>query len=122
MTRRFAIALLASALAAAALLAVTSSVHAATDGKICPQFRHNGKTYRWSTAGSTLSCGTAKGWLLKLLDQKVRPATGNVPLHNGPRGYKCFGSTIDKAGHPIGGVCYTGTLAYPGSGFQWQGS
>ena len=53
----------------------------------------------------------------------VMPTTtaGQVALKNGPKGYHCV-ATKDTSGHASVGACYKGTLAFPKSGFLWNGS
>lgn len=111
------------AIAATAVLASTSVVSAAPEGKICPSFSRAGTTYHWTTVGTGWTCTSAKPWVVRLSSERVRRAAdGRYPLRNGPKGYHCFSSFQDKRGYAIGGACYLGTLAYPRSGFQWLGS
>jgi hypothetical protein len=116
MIRRVVIA----AVLAASLVAATSS-HAASAGKICPTFKLGGLKVQWETAGTGWSCTSAKTWVVKLMHDHVKPAPGNVPLKNGPRGFHCF-AVFEKKGLVAGGLCYLGTLAYPKSGFTWNGN
>jgi hypothetical protein len=70
------------------------------------------------------SCDGALGprtWVLKLIKDPVDTTTGKVALHNGPKGYHCY-ATQDAKGHASVGTCYKGTLAFPKSGFLWNGS
>lgn len=112
-------ALVAAAVAASLAGATTS--HAASAGKICPAFKTSGLKVQWETAGTGWSCTAAKKWVVKLIHDHVKPAVANVPLKNGPKGYHCFAS-FEKKGLVAGGLCYLGTLAYPKSGFTWNGN
>jgi hypothetical protein len=106
----------------AASLAGSATAHAATAGKVCRTFKTAGLRVQWETAGTGWTCGSAKPWVVKLIDDHVKPsAAGNVPLKNGPRGYHCF-AVFEKHGHVSGGLCYLGTLAFPKSGFTWNGN
>ncbi len=107
--------------AAAAALAGATTSHAASTGQLCPTFKEGGLKVQWETAGTGWSCSSAKKWVVKLMHDHVKAAAGNVPLKNGPRSYHCFAVTVKK-GLVSGGLCYLGTLAYPKSGFTWNGS
>ncbi len=103
-----------------ASVAAASAVHAASAGQLCKPFRSSGLTYRWDTVGSGWTCGSAKPWVVKLSRDHVGSAAGNVSLKNGPKGYHCY-ATLEHKGYASGGVCYKGTLAFPKSGFTWNG-
>jgi hypothetical protein len=118
MIRRF---VLAALVAAVAPLAGAAAGRAAPAGELCKTFETAGLKVQWETAGTGWTCSSAKPWVVKLIDDHVRPALGSVPLRNGPHGYHCF-AVSEKNGHVSGGLCYLGTLAYPKSGFTWNGN
>jgi hypothetical protein len=103
------------------MLAATSNVPATAAGKVCPSFSKSGLKYFSETVGSGFTCTTAKTWVLKLIKDSVDTTGGQVALHNGPKGYHCV-ATDDAKGHASVGACYKGTLAFPKSGFLWNGS
>jgi hypothetical protein len=107
-------------LAATALMA-SAPAGATRSGQICPAFRSLKLKVQWETVGEGYTCTSAKPWVLKLIADKVKKSPGNVPLRNGPKGLHCF-ATLETKGHASVGVCYKGTLAYPGSGFTWNGT
>jgi hypothetical protein len=112
-------AVFASAVAA---FVVAASVASATRaGAICPAFSKGGLKYQWETVGTGFTCKSAKPWVVRLSSDRVKSIAGRVPLHNGPAHFHCF-ATGDLKGHASGGLCYKNTLAYPGSGFTWNGS
>jgi hypothetical protein len=121
MIRRAFVAAVVLALVATAALAATSAVPAAAAGKVCPTFSKAGLKYQWETAGTGFTCTTAKPWVLKLIKDPVDTSSGNVALTNGPKGLHCYAS-LDEKGHASGGLCYKGTVAFPKSGFTWNGS
>ncbi len=90
-------------------------------GKVCPTFRASGLKYQWETAGTGFTCKSAKHWLVKLIRDRADTSSGEAALHNGPKGYHCF-ATLDTKGKASGGLCYKGTVAYPKSGFTWNGT
>ena len=114
-------AALALALVLAAALAAASVVRATSSGQLCRSFKAHGFTFRWETAGTGWSCTSAKPWVLKMIGDHVRPTLGRVKLVNGPTGLHCF-AVSEQKGYVTGGVCYRHTLAFPGSGFTWNGS
>jgi hypothetical protein len=109
------------AVAAVAALASTPAVHAARAGQLCKPFKLAGLTYRWETVGSGWTCASAKPWVVKLSADRVRSSGSNVPLTNGPKGFHCY-ATLTHKGRASGGLCYKGTLAFPKSGFTWNGT
>lgn len=117
--RLFAVA----ALAAAALFASATSASASGAGRagLCASFKVGGLKIMWETVGG-FSCASAKPWVIKLQKEHVPTGFGNVTLHDGPGGYHCMATGARAHGHPTGGVCYKGTLAYPKSGFTWNGT
>ncbi len=110
--------LLALAVAAAAILAAAASPAGAAS-EVCPSFKQNGLTFKWETSGSKWTCANAKRWVVKLSRDRVHVAGANVPLANGPRGYHCFATPFSSGGRATGGTCFSGTLAFPKSGFSW---
>jgi hypothetical protein len=100
---------------------IAASSRAATTGSLCPAFAHGGLTYHWETVGTGWTCWSARPWVVKLSSDRVGAAAGSVKLTNGPKGYHCFASSTHK-GYASGGLCYAGTLAYPKSGFTWNGT
>lgn len=114
MTRIWVLLALGAALAAA-------SARAAPTGQICASFSHGGLTYHWETVGTGWTCSSAKPWVVKLSGDRVGAAAGSIKLTNGPKGYHCYASLAHK-GYASGGLCYAGTLAYPKSGFTWNGT
>ena len=56
-----------------------------------------------------------------MIKDSVDTTSGQMALHNGPKGYHCV-ATQDAKGHASVGACYKGTLAFPKSGFLWNGS
>ena len=106
--------------ALAAFVAAAASADAAPAGQLCPSFKSNGLTFRWETAGTGWTCGSAKPWVVKLSGDRIASVGGNVKLTNGPAGFHCWG-TIAKKGFAAGGACFKGTWAYPKSGFTWNG-
>jgi hypothetical protein len=121
MIRRACLALAISALVATGALAAVSAAPAAAAGKVCPSFSQSGLKYFSETVGSGFTCGTAKTWVLKLSKDHVDTTTGKIALSNGPKGYHCV-ATSDAKGKASVGACYKGTLAFPKSGFLWNGS
>jgi hypothetical protein len=115
-------------LAVAALVAIgavgvpiATATTASATGKVCPTFTASGLKYRWETAGTGFTCTSAKRWLVKLIKEPADTSSGEVKLANGPKGYHCY-ATLDTKGHASGGLCYKGTVAYPKSGFTWNGT
>jgi hypothetical protein len=121
MIRRAWVVAAVLALVATAVLTATSAVPAAAAGKVCPSFSQSGLKYFTETVGSGFTCNTAKTWVLKLSKDPADTTAGRVVLHNGPKGYHCV-ATKGANGHAFVGVCYKGTLAFPKSGFLWNGS
>ena len=121
MIRRTGVGIAVLALVATAVLAALSAAPATAVGKFCPAFSESGLKYQWETAGTGFTCTTAKTWVLKLIKDPVDTNSGKVPLTNGPKGLHCY-ATDDQKGHASGGACYKGTIAFPKSGFLWNGS
>ena len=121
MIRRGWVAVAVLALVTTAVLAALSDVPATAAGKVCPSFSNSGLKYFSETVGSGFTCNTAKTWVLKLSKDPADTTTGQVALHNGPKGLHCV-ATQDAKGHASVGACYKGTLAFPKSGFLWNGS
>jgi hypothetical protein len=121
MIRRAGVGVAVVVLVATAVLAAVSAVPATAAGKLCPAFSESGLKYQSQTAGTGFTCTTAKAWVLKLIKDPVDTSSGKVALTNGPKGLHCYASQDDK-GHASAGVCYKGTLAFPKSGFLWNGS
>jgi len=107
------IAIVAIVGAGAATAARTSRTAA-----VCKPLSTSGLKVEWSAIGN-VTCKKAKPWLVKLLADHGKPDV-KVVLKNGPKGFKCA-ATDDGKGRPSAGACYTGTIAYPGNGFQWFG-
>ena len=105
----------------ATLLVATSNVPATAAAQVCPKFAKSGLTYQWETVGTGFTCSSAKKWVVKLSNDSADTSKGKVALHNGPKGYHCYAS-LDTKGLASGGLCYKGTLAFPKSGFTWNGS
>jgi hypothetical protein len=121
MTRRTLTSLAVAVTVLAASLVAASTLRAAPAGAVCPAFSKHGLKYQWETVGTGFTCKSAKRWLLKLIKDRVPATGGEVALHNGPNGYHCYATLVTK--HlASGGLCYKGTLAYPKSGFTWNGS
>jgi hypothetical protein len=121
MVRRAVVSVAVLAIVAVTMLAATSNVRATAAGKVCPSFSKSGLKYFSETVGSGFTCNTAKTWVLKLIKDPVDTTAGKVALQNGPKGYHCS-ATADANGHASVGACYKGTLAFPKSGFLWNGS
>jgi hypothetical protein len=100
---------------------MATAAPASAAGKICPTFRASGLKYQWETAGTGFTCKSAKHWLVKLIKDHADTSSGEVKLTNGPKGYHCF-ATLDHKHKASGGLCYKGTVAYPKSGFTWNGT
>jgi hypothetical protein len=107
-----------AALVAAALAGATTA-RARTAGQLCKSFTQAGLKVQWETAGTGWTCGSAKPWVVKLINDHVKPAVGNVPLTNGPHGFHCF-AVDEKKGHVAAGLCFKNTIAFPKSGFTWN--
>ena len=105
----------------ATMLIATSNVPASAAAQVCPKFTKSGLTYTWETVGTGFTCGSAKKLVTKLSSDHADTSKGKVALTNGPKGYHCF-ATSDTSGLASGGLCYKGTLAFPKSGFTWNGS
>ena len=103
-------------------LAAASTVGAARAGQLCPSFKQNGGSYHWETVGTGWTCASAKPWVVKLSSDHVRKSTANVPLTNGPRGYHCYATPFSRGGRATSGTCFKGTIAFPKSGFAWNGA
>jgi hypothetical protein len=115
-------------LAAGALVAIgalgipiATAAPASAVGKVCPAFQAAGLKYQWETAGTGFTCASAKHWVAKLIKDHADTTSGEVALRNGPKGYHCFAS-LDTKGRASGGLCYKGTVAFPKSGFTWNGT
>ncbi len=100
---------------------IATAATASAAGKVCPSFRASGVKYQWETAGTGFTCASAKHWLVKLIKDRADTSNGEVALKNGPKGYHCF-ATLDQKGYASGGLCYKGTVAFPKSGFTWNGT
>jgi hypothetical protein len=107
---------------ASACLAAASTAGAAPAGHYCPSFSKGGLTYRLFISNG-LTCGYGKTWAVKLSSDRVTvdPNVQNVPLSNGPSGFRCFARARTK-GHASAGLCYKGSLAFPKSEFTWLGA
>jgi hypothetical protein len=121
MIRRAMVSMAFVPLFAATVLVATSNVPATAAGKLCPKFSKSGLTYQWEVVGTGFTCASAKKWVVKLSNDHADTSKGKVALTNGPKGYHCFAS-LDTKGLASGGLCYKGTLAFPKSGFTWNGS
>jgi hypothetical protein len=121
MVRRAWVAAAVLSLRATALLVATSAVPASAAGKVCPSFSQSGVKYFTETVGSGFTCSTAKTWVQKLSKDSADTTSGKVALTNGPKGYHCV-ATDDAKGLATVGACFKGTLAFPKSGFLWNGS
>ena len=109
-------------LVASVCLVTASSVGATGAGQLCRSFKQGALTYTSQTIGTKWTCGSAKTWILKLSADRVGHVTRNVTLKNGPRGYHCFANPVSRGGRATAGDCFTGTIAFPKSGFAWTGS
>lgn len=107
------------AVIAVACLAAASTAGARSSGRLCPVFKKSGKSFTLQTVGTAWSCGSAKGWAVKLIGDKVNAVSRNVPLKNGPSGYHCFAEP-GSHGRATNGACIKGTIAFPKSGFAWM--
>jgi hypothetical protein len=87
-------------------------------GKTCPTFSASGSKYTVITYGST-ACKTAQSWLPKLDADKDPKPYGFFTLQNGPKGFHCMANRALN-GPAASGECYSGTLAFPKNGFQWN--
>jgi len=103
------------------VLAGASVGRTATTGQLCKTFKNGGLTYTWETAGTGWTCSSAKPWVVKLSKDHVGSLSGRVPLHNGPAGFHCY-ATDSHRGLAAGGICFKNTLAFPKSGFLWDGA
>jgi hypothetical protein len=121
MMRRACVVAAVLAFVTTSVLIAVSMAPAAAAGKVCPSFSQSGLKYFSETVGSGFTCNTAKTWVLKLSKDPVDTTAGRVALHNGPKGYHCVANKGVK-GHASVGACYKGTLAFPKSGFLWNGS
>ena len=107
------------AVIATACLAAASTAGASRAAAVCPSFKQGGKSFFLETLGNSWTCSSAKAWAVKLIGDKVAAVvTSNTPLKNGPRGYHCFANP-GSHGHATDGTCFTGTIAFPKSGFAW---
>jgi len=104
---------------ACAWVAAASTAGAARAGQVCRQYKLGGKTYDLETVGTGWTCASAKSWAVKLSADHVGTVTTKVTLKNGPRGYHCFATPGSSGGHATAGTCFSGTLAFPKSGFAW---
>ncbi len=113
-------ALVVLAVAATACLAASAPAGAARATQRCKPFRYGHIVYTVEALGNW-SCARAKPWVQKLTRDRVpRTFTTNVKLRNGPHGYHCVATPFSHGGYATGGMCITGTLAYPGNGFAWN--
>jgi len=117
-------------------LAATSPIEAAPSSRLytknCPMLSgrkwqvpngpKTGTKYTMSLWGSAFTCSTAAKWVEKLInDPATSPIGLNVPLKNGPTGYKC--STLpDKEHYAYSGLCTKGPTVHPTAGFAWGGA
>ena len=113
MIRRVALVLIAIA----AALVASTAVQAGRP-QVCKPFTQSGIKISYETIGTAWTCSSAKTWIVKLAADKVGGAEANIPLKNGPHGYHCF-AFPRKQPLALDGTCFTGTLAYPGTGFAW---
>lgn len=108
------------AVIAGACLLAASTAGASKAGRVCPSFKHNGKSFFLETIGNGWTCSSAQGWAVKLIGDKVAATVvKNVPLKNGPSGYHCFANP-GSHGRATDGTCFKGTIAFPKSGFAWM--
>jgi len=111
---------IALAISLFAALAITAAVaQAKPAAQVCPAFTQGRLIFKSETLGTRWTCASAKTWIAKLSRDKIRHSTSNVPLSNGPKGYHCFAEPSSKGGRATDGTCFTGTIAYPGTGFAW---
>lgn len=97
--------------------AAASAVQAAPPA-VCSTFKQSNVSISFETIGHKWTCSAAKAWVVKLAKDKI-PATGfRVTLKNGPGGYHCY-ALPDKLQLAINGQCFTGSAAFPGTGFAW---
>ena len=100
-----------------AAVAGASAVQAAPP-QVCSSFKLSGRTISYETLGHSWSCSSAKKWVVKLAADKVAISDKNIPLKNGPSGYHCFAEPA-QTNRAVQGTCFTGTIAFPGTGFAW---
>ena len=122
MKRQLAGAGALSVVLVAVMLAVTVPAGATRAGQVCPTFTVSKLKVQGETVGTGFSCASYKAWVTKLMADKVKTTVGRVTLTNGPAGLHCYATSETKKGYVTGGLCYKGTLAYPTSGFTWNGS
>ena len=115
--RRDAISLAITLFAALAIAAAVAQARPAA--QVCRNFKQGRLTFSSETLGTHWSCSSAKTWIVKLSKDKIRHSTSNIPLSNGPKGYHCFATPNSQGGRATAGTCFTGTIAYPGTGFAW---
>ena len=102
-----------------ACLAAASTAGAAGAPQVCKQFKQGGRTYSFETIGTAWTCATAKAWVVKLIADHAAVSTKKVPLTNGPRGYHCYASPGRHVALATDGMCFTGTVKFPKTGFAW---
>jgi hypothetical protein len=120
MTRNVRRNVIALAISLFATLAITAAVaQAKPAAQVCRAFKQGGLTFNSETLGTRWTCASAKKWIAKLSRDKIRHSTSNVRLSNGPKGYHCFAEPSSQGGRATAGTCFTGTIAYPGTGFAW---
>jgi hypothetical protein len=110
------------AVSVAAALTSASAVRAEPAAQVCRKFTQGRLTFTSETLGTSWSCAAAKAWIVKLAADRVRVSARNVPLSNGPRGYHCFATPFSRGGRATSGSCIKGTIAFPGTGFAWNGA
>jgi hypothetical protein len=119
MTRHGSIGVVVLAIAVTAALGTPSLVRAAPTAQLCRPFKAGGLTFRSETLGTGWTCSSARSWISRLSQDRVRVTTRNVALRNGPSGYHCIATPNSRGGRATSGACFKGTIAFPGSGFAW---
>lgn len=99
-------------------LCAASGVQAGTGPQICPTITLSGVKLFSETVGHTWTCSAAKAWIVKLAADNVGPSNVDIKLKNGPHGYHCIAEPR-KQSHAVDGACFTGSKAFPGTGFAW---
>jgi hypothetical protein len=110
------------AISVTAALTTASAVRAEPAAQVCPKFSHGRLTFTSETLGNSWTCAAAKSWILRVANDRIRHSSRNIPLRNGPRGYHCIATPVSRGGHATSGACFKGTIAFPGTGFAWDGS
>jgi hypothetical protein len=109
-------------ISATAASVTASAVRAQPAGQLCRKFTQGRLAFTSQTVGTGWTCAAAKSWIVKLSNDRVRVSARNVPLTNGPRGYHCLATPFSRGGRATSGTCFKGTIAFPGSGFAWDGT